>query len=124
MTLTEWTDTMTRYMHRSDLSGDLTQALDFAQQQFDDAWLGALPYDGTQDDLLDLAGNAMTHAGLMWLHDLAQDNEQLAKERNLFSVAVKGLMRRVSYTNTPFAVMTTPEAVNSQNLECLMSMTN
>lgn len=99
MTRAEWNAVMQRYMHRADLTADLDQTFEFAQTQFDNFWMGAtLPYT-TEADLLALAPAAMTHAGLSYLHELAQDDGGLSRENQLFGNAMGAVQMRWSLNN-------------------------
>jgi len=83
MTRAQWNSVMVRYMHRADLTADLDQAFEFAKGATDEAWMGALPWS-TDDELLAQVPRMMTHGGLMYLHELAQDDTGQARETNAF----------------------------------------
>lgn len=108
MTRAEWNAAMQRYMHRADITGDLDQTFAFAQGAFDDAWMGqTLPY--TDDaSLLAMGGRPMTHAGLSYLHELAQDDVGHQREVGMFNAAMAGLQMRTSLNAGP-ACMVRPQ---------------
>ena len=101
MTRAEWDANMTRWMHRKDLAADLDTAWLFAKEKFFNAWLNA---DGrtvyaTDDALLTAAPGPMQHAGMLYLHNLAQDDAGLQREDRLFDFAMADFAINYSVQN-------------------------
>ncbi len=101
MTRAEWDAGMQRWMHRNDIEADLPQIWEFATSQFHQSWLrddteGLYP---DEDALLAAAPRPLHHAGLMYLHQLAQDDEGLMRETGLFTGAMADFVLHWSMNN-------------------------
>jgi len=105
MTRAEWDAVMLRFMHRQDVQADLEDVFRLAVARVREGWMrGDLPF-ADDDALLAYAGRALHHAGLMHLHELAQDDSGLGRERYLFEYAMSDIQFRWSLDNvTPVAV--------------------
>ena len=103
MTLEELYAAWTRYMHRSDLAGDLDLTFDLAGARIDGAVMGVsdLP------EILADNGEVYLHAGLIELADLAQDERQLKREIQMFDKSVSDFQMNRSI-DAGLAVMTPP----------------
>lgn len=106
MTLSELKAIWARYMHRSDLTADLDTVYALAQQRAQERVLAPLDLD----DLLANNPRMLIHAGLCHLHELAQDDEGLAREMALFNEAVTDfsiyMSRQRNATVDPFSYIT------------------
>jgi hypothetical protein len=93
----------TRYMHRNDLSQDNTSTWTFAGQMITNRLMHS-PVDLTviEADHPQL----YLHAGLTYLHELAMDDNGLAREEQRFTNALADYAMRYSLTTTPAPVMT------------------
>jgi hypothetical protein len=97
MTKDEIQAAWTRYMHRSDLSADLEQVWVFAGQMIENRLMQ------TTVDLDAIAASSpqlYLHAGLTYLHELAMDDEGLAREENRFASALSDYAMRWSLTHS------------------------
>jgi hypothetical protein len=101
MTEAELHSLWARFMHRSDLEADLEAIFALASERVKNRLLWIDPDIATI--LVDAPG-CMLHAGLMLLHELAQDDEGIAREAQLFDVACSAYSMRHSLQNvTPVA---------------------
>ena len=83
MTVSELYEIWTRYMHRSDLSADLNEVFRGSEQLIQTR----LMFPATQADLDDILanwGSLYVHAGLIRLHELAQNDEGMMRESGMF----------------------------------------
>jgi len=105
MTRQELDATWTRYMHRSDLSADLDTAYDLTAERISERL-----YKPTVDidDILLNSPRMLVHGGLAYLAELAQDDEQLNREMQLFGEAVTDYSQRDSITTRPTATASRP----------------
>ena len=109
MTRADWDANMQRYMHRSDIAADLDQVWEFATTTFFNQWMnkdGRTLY-ANDDALLAAAPSPLHHAGLMYFHELAQDEEGLMRENSLFGYAMADFVMNYSIRNID-PVMTRP----------------
>lgn len=97
----QWQSTMQRFIHRTDIEPDLETVWMLASGNFHKSWLKA----GTEllfsdrDELLKAAGRPLHHAGLMVLHELAQDDAGLLRETQLFADAMQDFVHWWSINN-------------------------
>ena len=94
-----------RYMHRTDLSEDLATVNAFANEKV----TGRLLFSTV--DLAQILADTprmLFHAGMTYLAELAQDDEQLMREENRFEEAVSDYSYRRSLTDNPKAAMSRP----------------
>jgi len=101
MTRSEWNERMQRWMHRRDIAADLDAIWEFATAQFYNSWLKSDARDlyATDDDLCEAAPSPMLHAGLMYLHELAQDDEGVQRESRFFGTAMEDFVLNYSISN-------------------------
>jgi len=85
MTEAELRAAWTRYMHRNDLEADLDRTWLLALQRCSERLL----FNVQQSDIVEGAGRMMLHAGLIYLHELAQDDDGLSRELRMFDDAAK-----------------------------------
>jgi hypothetical protein len=109
MTRDQWETYLRRLSHRTDLTTeDFDAILMGAGLLFDDSWMGDdLPYDGTDADLLARFPTAMSFAGMVHIHRLAQDDVGAQRELALFAKAIADAQMRHSIETTE-PVMTRP----------------
>ena len=102
MTRDQWDDAMIRWMHRNDITSDLDTVWTFAVDQFYKSWMrsGTEALYADDDALLDSAPRVMHHAGMMFLHELAQDDPGLQREATLFNDAMTDFVHWWSLNNT------------------------
>ena len=87
-----------RYMHRTDIGTDLNNVYTFAAQMISERILAR--QTPSVDDILANSPRTLLHAGLMYLHELAQDDTGLMREQARFNEAIAGYARRSSLNNT------------------------
>lgn len=94
-----------RYMHRTDLVADLDEVFDRAGERIQERLLFA-----TVDlaDILENAPRMYVHAGLVYLHELSQDDEGGARETQLLQDAVRDYSLRTSINNASAPQMADP----------------
>lgn len=92
----------TRYMHRNDITADLPTVKGYA----DEAITGRLMFSVVDlDDILANHPRMHLHAGLMYLHELAQDDPGLGREAQRFETAAASYSMRRSLTDNPAPVV-------------------
>lgn len=96
-------DAWVRYAHRSDLTADLALVEEMAWSRIRNR-LFELPDD--LDTLLTDSPQTVLHAGLMSIHELAQDDDGLGREATLFEAAIGDYAQRLSLTTRPQALAT------------------
>jgi len=84
MTRAELDAIWTRYAHRSDIEPDLDEVYRDASQRILERLLRS---DTDLADILLNSPSLYKHAGLMTIHELAQDDESMAREAQLFELA-------------------------------------
>lgn len=97
MTQQELYDVWTRWMHRNDLTADLDTIYTFAAEKVNERLLFKVV------DVADILANSprmLVHAGLWYLHEMAQDDVGLQREMTLFEDAVVDFSLRTSLNNT------------------------
>ena len=95
-----------RFMHRNDIDGDLPAIWEYVQQQIYSRSFAEIY--GAEDDIAGAAPRACLHSGLSYLHELAQDNDGLGRERDRFEEAMTDLMIGYSVTLDPHPQMARP----------------
>lgn len=101
MTEAELFASWTRYMHRNDITADLPTVRTYA----DEAIAGRLLFNTIDlDDILANHPRMHLHAGLMYLHELAQDDPGLSREAQTFENAAASYSMRRSLTDNPSPV--------------------
>lgn len=98
MTEAEVEAAWTRYMHRSDLSADLPTIWTMAESKISERIMAAAP---DPVDVMAAHPRTYLHAGLVYLHELAQDDEGLMRETALFDAAMVDLHFRRSIDAGP-----------------------
>ena len=101
MTRTQWNERMQRWLHRKDIVSDLDAVWEYATTKFFNTWLnkdGRTLY-ATDDELLAAAPSPMHHAGMMYLHLLAQDDAGMQREDRLFDYAMQDFTLAFSVQN-------------------------
>ncbi len=88
MTRADWNNTMLRWAHRRDVEPDLDQVWLYAKETFLNAWPQREPPVTSDEGILDVAPSPMHHAGLMYIHQLAQDDVGMEREARLFDSAM------------------------------------
>lgn len=88
MTLQEIRDAWLRWIHRRDVAADLDTVEVFATAQVANSLMYRLDVIEPIDDAVARMPNLFLHAGLVYLHELAQDDEGLAREKAMFDAAV------------------------------------
>lgn len=97
-----------RYMHRADLGADLETTYLLTWQMIVDAWAGTpLPYE-LPEEWLQNSSKEWVHGGLAQLHELAQDNDGVAREMDLFRRAIDDHQRRHSIDTCTAPQMASP----------------
>ena len=87
-----------RWAHRQDIDADISDVRAFAQGHTNNRIL----IDGvTYLDTIAAAPQAYLSAGLIYIHDLAQDDESLQRELAMFDNAISGWMIKRSVENGP-----------------------
>ena len=104
MTRDDLNATWTRYMHRADLSADLDTAYDLTVERIEERLYGTVDID----TILLSSPRMLVHGGLAYLAELAQDDEQLGREMQLFDGAVTDYSQRYSLTARPTATASRP----------------
>ena len=84
-----------RFMHRGDLSADMTAVEIFAIERIVERLTFTPEWQSADDGMAD-APLLFLHAGLIYLHELAQDDEGMAREISAFEDAVAGYSMRKS----------------------------
>lgn len=115
MTRQQWDANMQRFMHRSDLSADLQTVFDYAVKLVHERWNNPnarnTPIFADDDALLDYASRAMHHAGLIYLQELAQDDQGLQREMSMFDSAMSDVQMRWSLDNTSVDMLATERRI-------------
>lgn len=75
-----------RYMHRADIEDDLDFVWATARAMVSARAMRRAP---DLDQMLEDAPHVFLHAGLVYLHELAQDDDGLARERDLLRQALQ-----------------------------------
>ncbi|MFT3973159.1 MAG: hypothetical protein QM699_06840 [Amaricoccus sp.] len=92
-----------RWMHRRDVEADLDTVFEQAKSKITQRLMRPVP-DLSTDDALNACINSMPrswqHAGLVYLHELAQDDEGLMREQEMFEAAAAAEHFRWSLDNT------------------------
>ena len=89
MTLAEMREAWLRWMHRRDLEADLATVQDLTLARITQRLMYPAPEAGWDiDELVEAMPTVWHHGGLMSLHELAQDDEGLSRESQLFDQAV------------------------------------
>ena len=89
MTLDDMRAAWLRWMHRVDLSADLDTVQELTFARITQRLMYPAPEAGWDiDELVEAMPTVWHHGGLMSLHQLAQDDEGLAREGQLFDQAV------------------------------------
>jgi hypothetical protein len=107
MTRAQWDAAMARYMHRSDLTADLALTFAFARDAVEAAWFGRVPWS-SEAELLATVPRGMTHSGLAYLHELAQDDAGMQRELGMAAEAIAAAQMRASLDANPLRAMTRP----------------
>lgn len=90
MTLDEIRAAWLRWMHRKDVTADLDVVQVFAETSIVNRLMYPAPEAGwATDDLVEQMPVVWLHAGMMYLHELAQDDEGLAREARAFTDAIR-----------------------------------
>jgi len=76
----------TRYMHRNDIASDLDAVLSFAKERVQERLLFTVV---DPDEILASSPRSIFHAGMTYLAELLQDDEQLMRETSLMETAVQ-----------------------------------
>lgn len=97
MTLTDIQNAWVRWMHRNDLTADLPTVQTMAEAMITN---GIMQKNPDLADVLAVAPTAYLHAGLVYLHDLAMDDDGLRREADLFQKALGDYSMRWSLTNS------------------------
>lgn len=85
-----------RFMHRRDLTADLPTIWTFARDRIGNQIMRANP---DLDEILSRSPLVYLHAGLVHLHELAQDDTGMARELQLFTDALAASERQWSLQN-------------------------
>jgi hypothetical protein len=80
MTLDQIKAAWIRYMHRTDIEADLGDVEAYARSEVGNRLMGP-----TADQALTDAPQTWLHAGLVYLHELAADDDGLAREAEMFT---------------------------------------
>lgn len=88
MTLADIQAAWVRFMHRRDLDGDLALITSLAAVTVRERLMYVPDPEPTDEELAASIPVASLHAGLMKLHELAQDDEGLMRESELFRGAI------------------------------------
>ncbi|QDY70128.1 hypothetical protein [Qingshengfaniella alkalisoli] len=107
MTLDELRQAWIRWMHRKDVQADLAAVEAFALEHVRDRLMLSDVPDVLDDEAVAAMPGVWLHAGLVSLHELAQDDEGLTREMQMFEEAVANRNRRYSIDRGP-AVMCNP----------------
>lgn len=90
MTIDEIRAAWLRWMHRKDVTADLDDVQTFAQTLIVQRLMyGAPPAGWDTDELVASMPTVWLSAGLIYLHELAQDDDGLARESQLFEAAIR-----------------------------------
>ena len=98
MTEQELKDQWVRYMHRKDIVADLDEIYGYAAQLVYERLFSFS--DVSIDDITANSPRPMLHAGLIYLHELAQDDNGVMREMDRFESAIQDYAIRTSVNNT------------------------
>jgi hypothetical protein len=98
MTIEQIRDAWLRWLHRKDVAADLDTVQALAESMIKNTLLQDEP-DLTL--VLASAPGAYLHGGLVYLHELAQDSDGLALERELYAAAIGDYAMRSSLSSGP-----------------------
>ncbi len=93
MTLNELKAAWQRWMHRNDIAGDADTIYRFAAELVHQQLMMS---EVDIDDMLANAPRSLFHAGLVYLHELAQDDEGKMREQQLLTQALQDYTIRAS----------------------------
>lgn len=97
MTKTELYAYWERWMHRNDLTADLDTVYASAAQLVNESLISIASPD--IDAILANSPRPLQHAGLVYLHQLAQDNDGMSRELSMFREAITDYALRTSINN-------------------------
>ena len=97
MTEQELKDQWTRFMHRNDLAADLDEIYGYAAQLVYERLISITA--PSIDDIVANSPRPMPHAGLIYLHELAQDDNGMMREMDRFESAIQDYALRTSINN-------------------------
>ncbi len=109
MTLNELKAAWQRWMHRNDLSGDTDHIYVFAAELVQEQLMMSTV---DIDDILTNAPRSLFHAGLVYLHELAQDDEGKMREQQLLVQALQDYTIRASIDREIAPQMRSPHHAN------------
>ncbi len=95
----------TRWMHRNDIEADLSDVLLFASAAAIDRMMNT---NLTIEIILDEAPQIVFHAGMMYLAELVQDDEQLQRETMKFGTTATAYQMRKTLVEAPAPQMVAP----------------
>lgn len=90
MTLEELQEAWVRWMHRNDIEADIATVTSLALQKVQQRLM--YEHDKTSEfteNLIRTSSAMFLHAGLIYLHELAQDDEGGARETQLYEDAIR-----------------------------------
>lgn len=94
-----------RWMHRRDVEADLDQVMEFARAKVINRLRYRAPDAGWDAaELMEEMPRAWMAAGLIFLHELAQDDEGLMRERQFFAEAMQDWHMRHSIDAGPAVI--------------------
>ena len=105
MTRQELYDLWGRYMRRMDLGGDYDAVYVMVAQMISERLISITAPD--IDAMLATSPRPLVHGGLLYLHELAQDNDGLMREHERFETALQDYGIRTSIDNVA-PMMTRP----------------
>ena len=103
MTVEEIRAAWVRWMHRRDMTDDLDTVEAFARNTIRERIMFKQP---NNDDLELYGSQVLFQAGMMYLHQLAQDDDGLARVTQLFAASCDDYVIGLSIRNRPTATAT------------------
>ena len=97
MTQQELKDQWLRFMHRNDIVGDVEEIYGYAAQLVYERLISIS--QPSIDDIVANSPRPMLHAGLIYLHELAQDDNGIMREMDRFESAIQDYAMRTSINN-------------------------